>query len=228
MEVKYLKDALFGGMTNNGFKLGTVLTGGWFWVRRCGCLLLFRAISIEKLNASDILTVADKDAERISPPGYLQHRAGETYFYVVRRVNLCGALEQTLEAIARVSIDSEGKLAQQRPNSIAALSIEQNQGSVKLSFCYCPLWQRKKPALFKIYSDNGSGQIDYENPIATIEYERKGFYCYQSSQLSTGRYKFAVRAEDEDGVQDGCSGFAEIEAAGANVPTAQILSAEEV
>jgi len=226
MEVKFLREVLFGGMTSNGFRLGTALTGGWFWVRSSGCVLLFRASSIEQENFDEILTVTDKDAEQISPPGYLTHGAGETYFYLVRRVNLCGALEETLEAIARVSIDSEGKLVQERPNGIAALSIEQNNGSMKLSYFYCPLGQKKEPACFKIYGDNGSGQIDYENPIAIIEYEGRGFYCYQSSQLQAGRYRFAVRAEDEDGVQDGFSGFAEIEVAGTNVPTPQILSAE--
>jgi len=97
-----------------------------------------------------------------------------------------------------------------------------------LSWCYCPLGQKKGPMCFKIYGDIGSGQINYENSIETIEYEGRGLYCYQSNQLQAGRYKFAVRVQDEDGVQDGFLGFAEIEVADASVPSAEILSAEAV
>ena len=42
METKFLKAALFGGMTADAFKLGTVLSLGWFWLRTAGCHIIYR------------------------------------------------------------------------------------------------------------------------------------------------------------------------------------------
>ncbi len=42
MEKGWLREALFGGATCNGFKLGTVLSLGWFWSRVGGCSVLSR------------------------------------------------------------------------------------------------------------------------------------------------------------------------------------------
>jgi len=40
------REALFNGATAAAFKLGTVLTQGWFWVRRSGCAAVYRGASI--------------------------------------------------------------------------------------------------------------------------------------------------------------------------------------
>ncbi len=112
MESKFLKDALFAGMTGNAFKLGTVLTLGWFWTRVCGCSALYRGGSMETIDFDDILAVADIEAEQISPPGYLEHDEGTTYFYVIRRVNGGGEQEKSLASAVKVSIDASGNLAE--------------------------------------------------------------------------------------------------------------------
>ncbi len=203
METKWLKEALFTGMTANAFKLSTTLNLGWFWPRVAGCSMLYRGDSMETIDFDNILAVGAIDAEQIQTPEYLAHANSTTHFYVIRRANNCGDLEHTLAAAVKVSIDADGDLAQPRPNSIFEARTKQLAGSkVKLLWYYCPLDQNSEPACFKIYYDNGTGQIDYENPIATINYTGRKFYSYQSDPLEGDRYLFTIRAKDAGGIED--------------------------
>jgi len=203
METKWLNEALFAGMTANAFKLGTVLTLGWFWPRVAGCSVLYRGGSMERIDFANILTVADADAAEISPPSYVQYNNSTTYFYVVRRANNCGDQEHTLAAAVKVSIDANGDLAEPQPNDVFEISARQvNDNKIELIWCYCPIEQESAPAYFKVYYDAGTGQIDYENPIATIGYAGRRFYNYQSGPLEAGRYLFAIRTEDSAGTKD--------------------------
>jgi hypothetical protein len=203
LERRWLRDALFNGMTANAFKLGTILTSGWFWTRVNGCTALYRGCSMEQIDFDDILAVSELDAEQINPPSFVLHGACLTYFYVVRRFNNCGSQERTLSAATKVSIKSDGSLKEPRPNKIFTVRAEQTEGNyIKLLWFYSPLEQKSPPESFKIYFDNKSGQIDYENPLATIAYQGQKFYRYESSQLSAGQYQFAIRAENVEGVRD--------------------------
>lgn len=203
METKWLKDALFVGMTANAFKLGTVLTLGWFWPRIGGCSLLYRGSSMEQIDFANILAVAEVDADEISPSSYVQHSDSSTYFYVIRRANNCGDQEHTLSAAVKVSLSANGELVPLQPNSILSVRAEQVPGSkIQLVWFYCPIKQQSAPVCFKIYYDAGTGQIDYETCIAAIRYAGRRFYSYQSGILEAGRYLFAIRTEDSAGTKD--------------------------
>ncbi|MGA1980351.1 MAG: hypothetical protein ABSG99_07320 [Sedimentisphaerales bacterium] len=229
MESKWLEDALFVGMTANAFKLGTVLSLGWFWPRVAGCSTLYRGNSMETIDFDNILAVGALDAEQIQTPGYLSHANSTTYFYVIRRANNCGDLEHTLVAAVRVSIDSDGDLAQPRPNSIFEAKAEQLAGSkVRLLWYYCPLDQNSEPECFNIYYDNGTGQIDYENPIATISYAGGKFYSYQSDSLEGNRYLFAIRVKEANGIEDGSLAKLAIQITISSPDPIDILSAKTI
>jgi hypothetical protein len=229
IEQKWRLDALFNGMTANALKLGTTLTLGWFWVRVAGCSALYRWASIEEMDFEHILAVAEKNAPEISPPGYLPHSDLSTYFYVVRRFNHCGYQELTLGAAARVSLDAQGEPAKPKPNNIFALSAEQTDSNkIRLTWLYCPLEQESQPTLFNIYYDNGTGQIDYENPISTVLYQGQSFYSYQSATLQSGRYMFAVRAEDPAGSENVSTNCLTIEISDAAPDAITILGARTV
>jgi hypothetical protein len=203
MEKGWLKEALFNGMTANAFKLGTALSLGWFWPRFAGCSILYRGNSMENIDFDNILTVGALEAEQIQPPRYVVHATSTTHFYVIRRANSCGDLEHTLSAAVRVSTDTNGDLEQPKPNSIFEARAEQLAGGkVKLLWYYCPLDQDSRPAFFNIYYDNNTGQIDYENPIASISYAGRKFYNYQSDSLEEGRYLFAIRVKNANGIKD--------------------------
>ncbi len=202
MDTKFYRDALFGGMTSNAFKLGTVLTLGWFWVRRDGCAILYRGSSFWTVDFEDILLVTGPEPIEITVPSYIPHEGGQTYYYAVRRANGFGCLEHGLQGVVKAVIDAEGRLLKPRPNSVFALKAEQQtDSSIRLSWYYCPLAQESEPVRFNIYGDNGTGEVDYENAIAVTEYEGKGFYSCEVTVADDGRYSFAVRAEDKAGTE---------------------------
>jgi hypothetical protein len=229
MNIRFLRNALFSGMTSSGFKLGTALTLGWFWVRGAGCSVLYRGSSMGTIDFDNILAVTTVNAGEISPPGYVQHDSDTTYFYVVRRSNCCGDEEQTLAAAVRVSINADGEPAEPRPNSIYEIKAQQVDGNkVRIIWYYCPIEQQSAPAHFKVYYDAGTGQVDYENPIATICYAGRKFYSYQSESLVADECLFAVRAEDSAGEENLSLAKIKIQLNTANPDAVNILSIESI
>lgn len=227
METKWLKEALFAGMTANAFKLGTVLTCGWFWPRVAGCSVLYRGSSMEQIDFANILAVAEQDACAISPPSYVPHDSSSTYFYVIRQANNCGCEEHTLAAAVKVSIDAGGDLAEPQPNNIFEARAKQVDGNkIQLVWYYCPLEQNSEPACFKLYYDAGTGQIDYENPITTISYQGRRFYSYQSDTLEASKYLFCIRAEDATGMESASLAPIRIQLDTVSPGAINILSAE--
>jgi hypothetical protein len=228
MQTERLKEALFAGMTSNAFKLGTVLTYGWFWPRIDGCSVLYRGNSMDTIDFTNILAVGDADASEISPPNYVQHNSASTYFYVIRRANNCGEQEHTLSAAVKVSIDADGDLEEPRPNKIFEVRVEQTDGNkIKLVWYYCPLEQKQEPVCFRIYGDGGTGQINYENAIVTIRYAGRRFYSYQSDCLDANKYLFCIRAEGAEGRESG-SVQVEIQLDTDSPATIDILNVESV
>jgi len=228
-ERSWLRGALFNGMTANAFKLGTTLTMGWFWVRRSGCSALYRGPSMEQIDFTNILSMANKDACEISPPSYIPHENNSKYYYVVRRFNNCGHQELTLAAAVKVAIDANGELEMPQPNSIFSSDIKQVNGNkIQIVWYYCPLKQKSLPVCFNVYYDSGSGQIDYENPLAKIKYEGRKYYSYQSDALGAGRYLFTIRVENEDGVENSSSTQLKIQLDTINPDAIDILSTETV
>jgi hypothetical protein len=229
METHFLKEALFGGMTSNAFKLGTALTLGWFWPRISGCSALYRGHGMEQIDFENILAVAELNAGEISPPGYLPHNNNETYFYVIRRVNSCGHQEHTIAAAVKVSIDTDGDLAKPQPNKIFAVkTIQVDANKIRIVWFYCPIEQMSKPARFNVYFDAATEQINYENPVASFDYKGRRFYSYLSDTLTAGIYQFAIRAEDASGVENGSLSQLKIQLDITNPDAIDILSAEAI
>ncbi|MFB0555963.1 MAG: LamG domain-containing protein [Phycisphaerae bacterium] len=229
IESNWKREALFNGMTANAFKLGTTLSLGWFWVRVAGCSVLYRGSSMEEIDFVNILAVAEQDACEISPPNYISHNSGSTYFYVVRRFNNCGYQECTLAASVKVSIESTGELAKGQPNKVFDSRAELVDGDkIKLVWYYCPLEQKSQPMCFNVYYDGRSGQINYENPLAIIGYKGRKFYSYQCGALEAGRYLFSIRTEDTSGIENSSLAQLRIQFDPTNPEAIDILSAEGV
>jgi len=229
MESRWLKDSLFSGMTSNAFKLGTVLTQGWFWTRVTGCCVLYRGGSMRTIDFGNILAVGRRFASQIQPPSYIPHNSNSTYFYVLRGANKCGYLEYTLGAAVKVSIDAAGDMAQPQPNSIFAVKAEQiGNGRIRFIWYYCPLDQQCPPARFKIYYDGGTGQIDYETAVAVVCYYGRFFYSYESDTLGPGTYLFAIRAEDAEQIENKSLTRIRVQVDTSQPSAVGILSAEAV
>jgi hypothetical protein len=227
IERQWLTDALFNGMTANAFKLSTVISCGWFWVRPNGCTVLYRGTAMEKIDFTSILSVAEQKTESMSLPDFIPQNNNSTYFYVIRRFNNYGCQERTLQAAVKIEIDTEGNLAEPLPNNIFAWRADQVDGNkVQLIWFYSPLEQMSKPVHFKVYYDGGTGQINYENPIATIGYQGRKFYCWQSEALPGNKYLFTVKAEDINGIENNSLGQLAIDIVGDGPDEIEILKVE--
>jgi len=229
MDTAFYKDAFFAGMTSNAFRLCTVLHLSWFWPRLAGCCLLYRGDSIDTVDFNQIVAVDDFNAAEVSPPAYLSHGSNTTCFYVLRRANGCGDVERTLSASAKVSIDGDGNPTEPVPNSIFAIKTEIVQGNrAKLTWFYCPMQQQSVPVCFNIYTDDGAGQIDYQNTIAQIEYQGRRFYSFTSDELPAGKYLFVIRAQNKSGLEDNSSAATSIEISDVNNPLVQFAAVESI
>ena len=98
----------------------------------------------------------------------------------------------------------------------------------ELTWFYYPLKQNSAPTCFKIYYDNGTGQINYESPLSEINYLGRLFYSYQSDSLEVGKYLFAVRAVDSDGTENDSLSQLKIHIDTAGPDEIDVMSAEAV
>jgi hypothetical protein len=231
----WLKEALFAGQTANGVKLGTAFALGWFWARVRGCRIVYRGDSMETVNFDEVLAIVEPDAngsataDEIVLPRWLSHEAGRTYFYVVRCANRCGRIEQTLASAVKVEIDDEGALRTGRPNSVFGLTaVRQRNGKVEIVWMYSPIEQESDPREMRVYGDGGTGEIDYQNRVATVAYKGRRFYGYQGERLDDGRYLFAIRAADAAGNERKSMKQAAVEVKGVNPEAIEITGVERL
>ncbi len=221
-QTPWLSDALFGGMTARAFKLGTVLTRGWFWTRRRGCSVLYRGPTLDAVDFGDILCVVNRDAEEVSLPTYLSHEPGSTWCYVLRRFNTCGHSERTTAAALLVTTGPDGTLAAPAPNGVLGLTARRVDGDrVALRWYYSPLGQPVAPEVFTVYADD-------ETMLGAISYQGRRVYHFQTDPLASGPHTFAVRARSAAGIESVTKAKVSCAIGGPQPPAATILTAEAI
>ena len=204
MDTKFF-NSLFEGDSPNGSKLCMGLTGGDFWARINGTQNLYRGQKADVINFETIIASDDADDDSIVVPSFIEHKNSACYVYVVRCTNRCGDEEQTLSAAVRISFDTNGDLNPADTNKVFSVRAEQlDADKVRLIWFYWPINQSKQIAKFKIYSDDGSGTIDYENPVAQIYYTGRKFYDYLTGTLTNNNNRFCIRAVASDNTEDSC------------------------
>jgi hypothetical protein len=103
-----------------------------------------------------------------------------------------------------VRLNENGHLAELVPNAVLGLKVKPVDGRrLQLVWSYCPLDQETEPEVFRMYTDSGTGQWDWDNPIATMAYEGRKFYRHETGALPDGSHQFAVVAERADQTQIG-------------------------
>jgi len=197
-----LRDALAKGLSSTAFKLGTTLTQGWFWARRCGCTAVYRGPSAAQVDFNHILQVADPGGGEIVLPAGLSHPPVSTHCYLARRFNSHGAPERTTAAAVMMCIGPDGRLAPPAPNAVLGVKGECiGSHRLRLTWFYCPLDQETAPQEFHIYGDGGTGPMDLEHPLATVPYGGCRFYQWETGPLGAGQYTFVVRPCDANHVE---------------------------
>ena len=225
MDVKFF-DSMYEGDSSNGVKLGMGLTGGDFWPRVMGCQNLYCGDCFYEVDFKNILLVTDLDTKLIDP-GQITHEPDTTYLYVLRRANCCGEEEQSLAAVIKVEFDADGNLVEPCCNNILSIRAEQfKEQSVRLVWYYCPVNQQSQCICFKVYFDNGSGVVDFENELCTVNYTRPGLYCYETDVLTGDEYIFCVKAVSDAAVINGLSGEISVQISHSAPPDVGLLFAE--
>ena len=200
MEAEFF-DSLYGGDSAKGAKLCMGLTEGDFWVRSLGVQLLYRGQDINDIDFSRIVAASDMDDDTFE---ILSGQPLSRWYFVVRRANCCGREEKTLSATVRVEFDNLGNLIERGCNKVFTIAAEQCEGDrVLLKWFYQPIHQAKKTSRFKIYSDNGTGQINYQAAIGSISYIGRKFYRFITSELTGSSCRFCIRAVATDNSDDG-------------------------
>jgi hypothetical protein len=190
MDMKFF-DSLCGGDSVKGVKLCLGLTEGDFWARQAGVQILYKGQSIDDVDFYDFHDVSNVHGQFELAGGQPLSRL----FFVVRRTNCCGIEDKTINAALRVDFDSQGNLIQNGCNKIIDVSAQQVEGDkVKLMWFYHGINQSKMICKFQIYSDGGSGTIDFQNSIGTVEYTGRKFYQFLTPELNHDCYRFCIRA----------------------------------
>jgi len=194
METKFY-DSLYGGDSANGVKLCLGISDGDFWTRHEGTQLLYKGQTIDDVDFERIEDVSNINGQfEVAGGGALSR-----LIYVVRRTNCCGIEEKTINAAIRIEFDGLGNLVEYGCNKIIDVSAEQVDGDkIKLRWFYHVISQAKRIKSFSVFGDNGSGTIDYQNQIGTVEYCGRKFYQFVTDSLTDDNYRFCIRAVAED------------------------------
>jgi len=194
METKWLKDSLFNGFTSNGWKLGLVLSQGWFWYRIAGVMALYRG-QADVFDYDVIVAVMNADASAVTISNQALP-ANSSWYYIRRHVCECG-LESDDSPTCIVQINSSGEMIGNAPNPPVALTIEGFAGGlIKLKWRYTRINEDVAPTGFNIYMDSGSG-FDLDTPEDSVLYGQggNGEFDWTSDALTNGQlYRFIVRS----------------------------------
>ena len=200
MDTKFF-DSIFEGDSPVGVKFGMGLTGGDFWPRVAGCRNLYQGNALTA-DIDDIVAVVGNDNSIIGSNYDPSDNAGANHLYVLRSVNRSGDETDDLFGVISVRFDESGKVI--LPVHYGFVRLELTlvaQASVKLEWVYYPLRKNDRDMVFCIYSNGGSGEIDFENVIVQMNYCGGGSYVYQSENLQTGSHLFCVMARSNKGIE---------------------------
>lgn len=200
MEKKFM-DGVNNGDSGKGVKLCLGLTDGDFWTRINGTQFLYKGEDLDEIDFSsfaDIRSIGEKFEIKAG-------QCNEKWLGLVRRANCCGIEEKTVNAGISIRFDENGNQLNYSCNKIINSFAEQiDREKVLLRWFYLVLNQAKKISRFNIYSDNGTGTINLQNPICSVEYTGRKFYQFTAGNLTAERYLFCIKAVAEDGsMEDG-------------------------
>lgn len=200
-------DPIHRGYTVAGMANGVTATNGWSFPRMSGGYNLYRGQGVgAPIDPANPVGAAGASAASISNFSWRPHRTEDTYGYVVAAIG-GGGVESAPSHPTRIAeFDVTGGLIGLRPNSPTGLTVTPlAAGRFELGWIYISEGQEAAPSLFRVYTDNASGPVDYQNAIGSVSYVRgKIHYTFTTAPYDQdARYTFAVRAESSEGVQDG-------------------------
>lgn len=196
---KQLLTSLFEGDSYAGIALCQGLTGGDFWARVQGCQILYQCIDVYDPQRARIACAANAGKTAVCTPGWIKHKPSMSYWYFIRRADTRGDLEFTGDAVAKAEFDANGNLVD---NSDLRSGRFECTGVLMPDKRFVLQWFYRcgdtKVCKFAIYVDNGSDDFHF---VASVSYHSRQWHRLLSEPLVAGRYRFAIKAVDGDGME---------------------------
>jgi hypothetical protein len=149
---------------------------------------------------------------------WIAHEPGTTYVYRLNAVGAGGVEEDSAKNVTSVAFGPDGAWLGLRPNSPSDLRIScLSGGRFALRWSYNEKNQQASPSEFRIFTDGGTGSIDYDEPVAVVQCRgRRMHFQHVTVAWPHGtRVSWSVRAFAASGVHDGnthiASAFADAE-----------------
>ena len=198
-------DPIHRGWTRDGIANAVCTTAGWFFPRIAGGYNLRRAVGGKPELTDLIAGAAPADAEQIANFPWIAHEASTVYYYRLNAIGAGGVEEQSQRNVRRVEFDAAGTLVGPRPNGPSHVQVAASAGGrFDLRWRYAWPDEEVPPAAFRIYSDGGTGTMDYVTPVATVPHRvGKADYRYTSAPFAHGTaVQWAVRAAAASGLEE--------------------------
>ncbi|MFH0981573.1 MAG: hypothetical protein V2A79_08550 [Planctomycetota bacterium] len=200
-------DQLHRGYTPRGIANAVCATNGWSFPRIRGGYNLYRGTPTPA-DIDDTLPVgaAGPTATTVSNFSWRPHAAGTEYFYVLRAIGGGGMESPPSQASVSIAFDGAGAFLGGRPNPPTGLAVAQAAGGrLVLRWSYSARDEEVAPTEFRIYSDGGTGTMDYEHAAAQVPYPagERHFSHTTGTHAHGSRRRWAVRAMSADGRHDG-------------------------
>ena len=203
-------DPIHRGWTLRGIANGVCATCGWCFPSVSGGYNLYRGSpGAESIDYGAPVGAADAAAEQIHSFAWRPHAPNMTYAYVVRAIGGGGVESESSDPPVTVETDAQGRPMGPRPNAPSQLSVRPVAGGAfVLRWTYSPFGEATAPAAFRVFTDGGTGTVNYVAVVGTVSYRRgQPHYAFQTGGHAHGvRRLWAVRAVSAEGRDDGNTG----------------------
>jgi Concanavalin A-like lectin/glucanases superfamily len=143
-------------------------------------------------------------------PGVTSHDvdgldAACTHWFGLRSINAEGVVSLTVDAEVPLELDTEGDRVAARPASVESLEASgAGGGKILLRWLALAEMGDVAPDMFRIYSNGGSGDIDFDSAIGDVAVtaDRRWWQWTTAAQADGATVTFAVRAETLAGGAD--------------------------
>lgn len=200
-------DPIHLGWTPRGIANAVCATSGWSFPRVGGGYNLYRGSPTEtQINYADPVGAAGPHARSVANFAWRPHTAATEYWYALKAIGGGGVESGPSSPPVRVAFDGLGALIGARSNSPSGLSAQPAaEGRFVLRWSYSPLGEAAVPLEFRVYSDGGSGVVNYSVPVGTVPYKfhQTHFTLTTDVHAHGARRRWAVRAVSGEGEHDG-------------------------
>ena len=174
------------------------------WCNRSGALLLRRYSGT--LNPRPYMPSAVgfalRPATTVSSTAGATYSNGNIYWHYVEKISGGGWVTETHPEHAKPTVWGGSGYVGAIPNTPSDVRVCQfGSDKVLVQWGYNPIWEQAAPASFDVFSDGGTGTMDWTTPVANVAFEDGEMaYGWVSGVLAAGAWRFNVRAKTSGGV----------------------------